>query len=83
MGFDAEAWSLDDCAGENDADSAGALDDEVAALAAQLDAFETTDNGAALEELDFSAFDAPAGIDASAPVAAANTMSPSSGVCAG
>lgn len=72
MGFDAEAWSLDDGAGENDADSAGALDDEVAALAAQLDAFETTDNGAALEELDFSAFDAPADIDASAPVAAAN-----------
>ncbi len=79
-GFGAESWSLDDGVNEDEAAFEGALDDDVAALAAQLDAFEAPEGEGVLEDLDFSSVDAPgddidtpAAADAAANVPAENT----------
>jgi chemotaxis response regulator CheB len=62
--LDVESWSFGDGSGALENEAALALDDEVAALAAQLDAFDLPDDSGSVEEFDFSAFDAPADTDA-------------------
>ncbi len=86
--FDVQAWSLDDGSTGLTQNSDDALDADVAALAAQLDAFEAPDSANAVEELDFSTFDAPpleeVVPDAPAPAVASESPSaaPASGTSA-
>ena len=64
-----ESWSLGDGSGALENEAALALDDEVAALAAQLDAFDLPDDSGSVEEFDFSTFDAPTDTDATPALA--------------